>query len=209
VWGSRLALIIGLLTTLVSVSIGLIYAVVSAYLGGMVDELMQRIQEIVASLPLLPLLIILSYLMKPSIWNLALIMAAFSWVGPVKTVRSMALQFKEEPYVEASRALGASSWRIITKHIIPQILPYTFAMIALAVPGAILTEAGVSFLMGAEGVSEPTWGRILHDAQRASATTNGMWWWVGSPGLLISGVGLSFVFIGTALDKILNPRLRR
>lgn len=209
VWGSRLALLIGLLTAVLSETVGMIYGVASAYKGGVIDEGMQRILETVASLPFLPILIILSYIMRPTIWNLALLMAVFFWVGPVKTVRSMALQLKEQPYVEAAKALGASGWRIVARHITPQILPYFFASIALSVPGAILTEAGISFLMGATGVSEPTWGRILHDAQRFSATINGMWWWVLSPGLLISLTGLTFVLLGSALDRILNPKLRR
>jgi len=173
------------------------------------DEVMQRIVETVASLPFLPILIILSYIMRPSVWILAILMAVFFWVGPVKTVRSMALQLKAQPYVEAAKALGASGWRIVGKHIAPQILPFFFASIALGVPGAILTEAGISFLMGAQGVSEPTWGRILHDAQRYSATINGMWWWVLSPGILIALAGLTFVLLGSALDRILNPKLKR
>jgi len=209
VWGSRLALLIGLLTAVLSETVGMVYGVVSAYKGGVVDEIMQRIIETIASLPFLPILIILSYTMQPTVWNLALLMVIFFWVGPVKTVRSMALQLKEQPYVEAAKALGASGWRIIARHITPQILPYFFASVALSVPGAILTEAGISFLMGAAGVSEPTWGRILHDAQRFSATINGMWWWVLSPGLLISLAGLTFVLLGSALDRILNPKLRR
>jgi len=209
VWGSRLALFIGLLTALLSETIGMIYGVVSAYKGGVIDEIMQRIVETVASLPFLPILIILSYIMRPTAWILALLMAVFFWVGPVKTVRSMSLQLKAQPYIEAAKALGASGWRIVGKHIAPQIMPFFFASIALGVPGAILTEAGISFLMGAQGVSEPTWGRILHDAQRYSATINGMWWWVLSPGLLIALAGLTFVLLGSALDRILNPKLKR
>jgi peptide/nickel transport system permease protein len=209
VWGSRLALLIGFLTALISESFGVLYGIVSAHVGGAKDELMQRVMEITASLPFLPILIVLSYIMRPTIWTLAFLMALFFWTGPVKTVRSMALQIKEQPYIEAARALGASGWRIVFKHMAPQILPYFFALLALAIPGAILTEAGISFLMGAVGVSEPTWGRMLHDAQRFSATINGMWWWVLSPGLFISLAGLTFVLIGSSLDKILNPKLRR
>jgi peptide/nickel transport system permease protein len=209
VWGSRLALLIGFLTAFISESFGVLYGIVSAYFGGAKDEIMQRLMEITASLPFLPILIILSYILRPTVWTLALLMAVFFWTGPVKTVRSMTLQIKEQPYIEAARALGASGWRIVFKHIAPQILPYFFALLALSIPGAILTEAGISFLMGAVGIREPTWGRMLHDAQRFSATINGMWWWVLSPGLFISLAGLTFVLIGSALDKILNPKLRR
>ncbi|MBM1155102.1 ABC transporter permease [archaeon] len=209
VFGSRLALIIGLLTAVLSTVVGVLYGIVSAYLGGWRDELLQRIQETVSSIPVLPLLIILAFVMRPTVWILALLLVVFGWVGPVKTVRSIAYQIKEETYVEAARAVGCSSRRIIAKYISPQILPYMFALIALGVPGAILTEAGISFLLGVEGVSEPTWGRILHDAQAAGATMAGMWWWVLIPGFMITLSGLAFVLIGNALDRILNPMLKR
>jgi peptide/nickel transport system permease protein len=95
------------------------------------------------------------------------------------------------------------------RYILPQILPYTFALIAFSVPGAILTEAGVSFLLGSQGALEVTWGRILNDAQKYSAVLTGMWWWVLPPGFMIALSGLAFVLVGNALDKVLNPRLIR
>ncbi|RLI38690.1 ABC transporter permease, partial [Candidatus Bathyarchaeota archaeon] len=196
VWGSRLALLIGLVTAVVSTVVGVIYGVISAYAGGLIDEVMQRIVELVSSIPLLPILIILSYYMEPSIWNLALIMGAFYWVGPVKTVRSMALQIKEEPYVEAARAIGVGRWRLITRYIAAQVMPYTFAVMALSVPGAILTEAAISFLLGGLAVRELTWGKILHDAREY--VLSGMWWWILPPGFMICFTGLAFVLVGNA-----------
>jgi len=193
----------------ISTVVGVLYGVVSAYLGGWVDEVMQRIQEIVASIPLLPILLLLSFLFKPTVWHLVTLMVIFYWTGPVKTVRSMALQIKEQPYVEAARALGASNWRIIVRYVMPQIIPYMFASIALGVPSAILTEAGVSFLLGAETATEPTWGMILSDAYLAGATISGYWWWILTPGILLTLTGLTFVFIGYALDRILSPTLKK
>ncbi|WP_460125480.1 ABC transporter permease [Stetteria hydrogenophila] len=207
-YGVRWALIIGLLTSVISVFLGAVYGVISGYYGGLVDEVMLRIAQIIYSLPVLPLLILLSYVIKPSIWTLILILVLFSWPGVAFVTRSMALQIKESVYVEAARALGASDRRIIMLYVFPQILPYLFASIALSVPGAILAEAGLSFL----GLGDPytlTWGKILYDAQNASAVLNGMWWWVVPPGLAIALVGMTFVFIGNAIDAILNPKLKR
>jgi len=209
VWGTRLALLIGLSVAVISTVVGVLYGVVSAYVGGWVDEIMQRIQEIIASIPLLPILLILSYLFKPTVWHLVSLMIIFFWTGPVKTVRSMALQIKEQPYVEAAKALGASNKRIILRYVMPQIIPYMFATIALNVPGAILTEAGVSFLLGAETATEPTWGMILSDAHLAGASLSGYWWWIITPGILLTLTGLTFVFIGYALDRILSPTLKK
>lgn len=207
VWGTWVALVIGLLTSVISSLIGLLYGVTSAYLGGKWDEVLQRINDFFYTLPVFPILLLLAAVWKPSIWNVIFLLAVFSWPGMAKVVRSMALQIKEQPFVEAAKASGASGGRIIVRHIAPQIMPYVFASIALGVPAAILTEAGLSFL----GLGDPslvTWGKILHEANAAAATIRGMWWWVIPPGLAIALMGLAFAFIGVAVDRILNPKMR-
>uniref|UniRef100_A0A7J3ZJE6 ABC transporter permease n=1 Tax=Fervidicoccus fontis TaxID=683846 RepID=A0A7J3ZJE6_9CREN len=207
-YGVRWALVIGLLVSFASVVLGGVYGVVSGYVGGIVDEVMLRVAQVFYSIPVLPLLILLSAILKPSIWNLVLLLIVFGWPGTALVTRSMALQLKEETYVEAARALGAGHARIVVFYILPQVLPYLFASIALSVPNAVLTEAGVSFL----GLTDPsvvTWGRILNEAEAAAATINGYWWWVIPPGVMITIVGATFIFIGQALDTILNPRLKR
>mgnify|MGYP000530605875 CR=1 FL=1 len=207
IWGTQVSLVVGVVTSILSTGIGVLYGVLSAYLGGFKDELLMRINEIVASIPVLPLLIVIFTVWKPSIWPVILLMGILGWTGTARVVRSMAYQLKEMPYVEAARALGAGGWWIISRHIAPQILPYTFASIALAVPGYILLEAGLSFL-GLGDVSRVTWGQILHDAQNAAAAIKGYWWWVVPPGLAIALVGLSFALLGTALNRILSPKLK-
>ncbi len=205
--GVRWALLIGLLTAIVAVSIGVIYGVASAYFGGWIDSLLQRIFEIFVSVPLLPLLIVMSAIFKPSIWMLIFMMSAFFWVGPVKTVRSMGLQIKEETYIEASKAFGASHFRVIFKHMIPLLVPYSFASMALYVPNAIVYESTIS-LLGLGDSTIVTWGQILHDAHKGGAILNGQWWWVVPPGLAIALMGMTFAFLGFAMDKILHPTLR-
>jgi len=205
--GVKWALLIGLLTAFTAVSIGVIYGVMSAYLGGWKDSLMQRIFELFIGVPLLPVLIVMSAIFKPNIWIMILMMSCFFWVGPVKTVRSMGLQIKEETYIEAARAFGASSSRIIFKHMIPLLIPYSFASMALYVPSAIVYEASIS-LLGLGDSTIVTWGQILHDALTGGAVINGLWWWVIPPGLFIALMGMTFAFIGFAMDKILHPKLR-
>lgn len=205
--GVKWALLIGLLTALTAVSVGVTYGVMSAYLGGWKDSLMQRIFELFLGVPLLPVLIVMSAIFKPNIWIMILMMSCFFWVGPVKTVRSMGLQIKEETYIEAAQALGASSSRIIFKHMIPILIPYAFASMALYVPRAIVYEASIS-LLGLGDSTIVTWGQILHDALTGGAVLNGLWWWVIPPGLFIALMGMTFAFIGFAMDKILHPKLR-
>ncbi|TFG84176.1 MAG: ABC transporter permease [Spirochaetales bacterium] len=205
--GLKWALFIGIITSVISVLIGVLYGIISAYFGGFVDTAMSFVFEVFVSIPVLPVLIVMSAIFKPSIWIIIASLIVFSWVGPVKTVRSMALQIKEETYIEAANALGATKWRIIFKHMAPLLLPYSFANMALSVPGTIVFEASLSLL----GLGDPTiitWGQILHDAQVSGATLNGLWWWIVPPGLLIALMGATFAFLGFAMDKILHPKLR-
>jgi peptide/nickel transport system permease protein len=205
--GVKWALLIGLLTASVAVVFGVMIGIVSAYFGGWVDWTLQRIYELFQNIPLLPLLIVLSAVFKPSIWFMIGIMMAFFWTGPVKTVYSIALQIKEETYVEAARALGASRTRIIFRHLVPLLLPYSFASMALYLPSVIVYEATIS-LLGLGDSRIVTWGRILHDALNGGAVINKIWWWVIPPGLMIALMGMTFAFIGFAMDKILHPKLR-
>lgn len=207
-WGTPVALMVGLFTATLSTFAGLTLGATSGFYLGKLDEVIQRFTDFMMSIPALPILILLSFLFKPSIWNLVLLLALFGWMGVCKVTRSMAMQLREEKYIEAARSLGASNLWIISHHILPQLLPYTFAQVALNVPSAIIAEAALSFL----GLGDPsivTWGRILHDAQIAGAALNNYWWWVITPGVLIALVASSFALLGNALDKILHPSLRR
>jgi peptide/nickel transport system permease protein len=207
-WGAPVALFIGLTVSVAAVFIGLLYGIFAGYKGNRTDEGLMRINDVFYSLPTLPLLVILSVTIGRSIFLITGFLVIFSWVGMAKISRSLALQIKSLQYIEAARLMGQSDTKIIFKHIIPQLLPLTFASIAIAVPSAILGEAALSFL-GLGDPSIPTWGQILHDAHSAGAMSRGLWWWIVPPGLMIAITGLAFVLIGNALDSIVNVRARR
>jgi peptide/nickel transport system permease protein len=156
----------------------------------------------------LPLLILLSITYGRSIFLIIGFLLIFSWMGTAKVIRSIALQTRNFQYVEAAKLMGQSDLRVIFKHIIPQLLPLTFASIAIAVPAAILTEAALSFI-GLGDPSLPTWGQILHDANTADAAPRGVWWWIVPPGLMIALTALAFFLIGNTLDSIANPLRNR
>ena len=207
-WGTPLALLIGITVAVGSVMMGMVYGVYAGFKGKKTDEGMMRFNDVIYALPALPFLIILAVTISNSIFLIIGFLMIFSWVGIAKVSRSMALQIKTKQYVEASKIMGEKNSRIIFKHIIPQLLPYTFASIAISVPAAITTEAGLSFL-GLGDPTFPTWGQILHDANTFGAAARGLWWWIVPPGLMIAITGLAFVFIGNALDTIINPKLKR
>ncbi|MDH2907722.1 MAG: ABC transporter permease [Candidatus Nitrosotalea sp.] len=207
-WGTPLALFIGITVSIGSVVIGLIYGVYAGYKGSTTDEVLMRFNDIIYAMPALPLLIILAVTIGNSIFLIVGFLVIFGWVGIAKVSRSMAMQIKTLQYVEAAQLMGQKNYKILFKHIMPQLLPYAFASIAISVPGAIITEAGLSFL-GLGDPTFPTWGQILHDASSYSAAARGMWWWIMPPGIMIAVTGLAFVFMGHAMDGIVNPKLRQ
>jgi peptide/nickel transport system permease protein len=206
--GTPLALFIGLAVSIASVIMGLVYGVYAGFKGKKTDETLMRFNDVIYALPALPFLIILSVTISNSIFVMIGFLMIFGWVGIAKVARSMSLQIKTRGYVEAASMMGQKDSKMIIKHILPQLLPYAFASVAISVPAAITTEAGLSFL-GLGDPSFPTWGQILHDANTFGAAARGLWWWIVPPGIMIAITGLAFVFIGNALDAIVNPKLKR
>ncbi len=205
-YGFPVALMIGFLTAIATTLLGLFAGVISAYYGGLVDEFLQRLIDVMGNIPLLPFLILLVDV-TPVAYRLQVIMlvlVVFGWGGLAITVRAMTLSIKEEPYIEAARAIGASNARIILRHIIPQIIPYATATLVFSVPGAILAEAGLSVLGLEHGW--PTWGRVLAAARMTGRYD--VWWWILPPGFLLALTSLTFVLLGMAIETIVEPRLR-
>lgn len=208
VYGARISLLIGLLAAVVGTSIGILVGIFSGYLGGIVDEISMRIVDVLLCLPLLPLLLALVYLYGKNVFYIVLFIALFGWQGLSRMIRSQVLSLRETAFIESARASGASSFYIMIKHLFPNILPVAFASMVLAVPGAILFEASLSFL-GFGDPRVPTWGKMLQYAYGFGGFTRLAWWWILPPGLCIIGICLAFVFIGHAFDEVVNPRLRR
>lgn len=205
VYGARISLFVGLVSAGLSVFIGLIIGLISGYTGRIADELLMRLTDMLLVLPGLPLLLVLVAVLGPSIFNLIMVIGFLGWMGFARVVRSQVLSLKERPFVEAAKAVGSGSFHIISRHILPNVVSLAYVSLALAVPGAIISEAALSWL----GLYDPyvvSWGRMLHDVQMTGAIS--AWWWVVPPGLFIATVSLSFVLIGYALDELLNPRLR-
>jgi len=216
-YGFPVALLIGLVASVASTLIGVVAGIVSGYYGGWIDEVIQRTVDILNNIPFLPLMIIVGSMaqrMLPPTANRSFyiimiyvtILVIFSWTGLAIVVRSMTLSIKEEAYIEAARAMGASNRRIIFYHIFPQVMMYAVATLVYNVPSAILTEAGLSVLGLKHGW--PTWGAVLAEARAAGLAGYSAWWWILTPGLLLSLTSLAFVLLGLAVEKIVEPRLR-
>ena len=206
-FGFPVALFIGLLASTLTTAIGATLGIMSGYLGGWVDTAIQRLADVVANVPLLPILIFMVIVLGSNLFLIILVLVAFSWPGLTILIRSMVLQLRAGQLVEATKALGASQRRVMLRHIFPQTAPYVFAQMIFFTPAAILAEAGLSFL-GLGDPSIPTWGQILEQGFRTGAVYVGYWWWVLPPGLLIVLTAMAFVLLALAIEPVLNPRLR-
>jgi peptide/nickel transport system permease protein len=207
-WGTPVALFVGLTVAVATSLIAMMYGITAGYKGGRVDEVMMRINDFFISLPVLILLILISVRYGLNIFLIVVLLILFGWAGGARLARSLSLQIKTFQYVEASKMMGESDIKIIFRHVVPQLIPLIFATIAYSVPGAILAEAGLS-LLGLSDLTIPSWGRILNEANAASAATLGLWWWVIPPVIMIGLTGLSFALIGYTLEHIYNPRRAR
>lgn len=207
IYGARVSLLVGILASVVSISLGLIVGIVAGYKGGLVDQVLMFFTDTLMFIPLIPLLVAISVFFGKSLYLTILLIALFSWMGFARNCRAYVMSLRDRLFVEAARALGASDTYIIFKHILPQLSPIVYVTLVLNVPGAILLEASLSFLnLGDPSV--PSWGRMLYNARYGGAFSRLMWWWILPPGIMITLLAMSFVLIGQALDEILNPRLR-
>ncbi len=207
VWGARISLLVGLAATVIAIVIGSLVGIVSGFFGGWFGAVLMRITEWFLVIPFLPLAIVLAAVLGPSVWNIIFVIGITSWPSTARVVRAQVLSLKERLYVERSRALGASSGYLMSRHVLPNVSPLILANLTLTVPVAILSETTLSFL----GLGDPTrasWGKMLDEAFQAGALSRNAWWYYLPPGLGIMAVVLAFVLIGQALEEILDPRLR-
>lgn len=205
--GSQISLLVGLLATIISMVIGSVIGITAGHYGGWPGAVLMRVVDWFLVIPFLPLAIVLASLLGRSIWIIALVIGITTWAGTARVVRAQVLTLRERPYVERARALGASDFHLITRHILPNVFPLIFANTVLVVAVAILTETTLSFL----GLGDPfnvSWGTMLELAFERGSISLGAWWYLIPPGVCIVLVVLGFTMCGYALDEVLDPRLR-
>ncbi len=207
-WGTPIALMFGLLAAVGTSLSQMIIAGISAWYGGWVDTLLQRITEINLVLPFLPMLIMIGTFYSRSIFVILSAVILLSVFGQgIKTFRAVFLQIKEAPYIEAAKAYGASDARIILRYMVPRILPMLIPQFIVLIPSYVFLEASLAIL-GLGDPTLPTWGKVIQDAQSSGALYHGWYYWVLEPSVLLMLTGLAFSMVGYAMDRVFNPRLR-
>ncbi|MEU3371764.1 ABC transporter permease [Streptomyces sp. NPDC006660] len=206
VWGARVSLAVGLLAAALSVAIGALAGILAGHYGGVLATVLMRITDWFLVMPTLVLAIVLATVMAHSVWTVVLAIGVTSWPTTARLVRAQTIAVESRPYVERARALGGGHRHVMSRHVLPNVLPLVLAQTTLGISNAILTEATLAFL----GLGDPTvvsWGGMLQDAREAGAVSSGHWWYLAPPGIAIALVALSFTLCGRAVEAVLDPRL--
>lgn len=206
IYAGRISLSVGVVSVSIYITIGTILGAVAAYYGGWVDSLIMRFTDTVMSFPDLIIIITVVAFIGPSIYNVMLAIGLLGWPGTCRLVRGQVLALREIEFIEAAHSTGLPTGRILWRHILPNVVPYLIVVATLGMAGAILTEAGLSFLGLGVQPPTPSWGNMLHSAQRLTLLEQYPHLWL-SPGLMIAVTVLSINFIGDALRDALDPRL--
>lgn len=204
--GTRIAMFVGLLGAFMVAVIGTTVGLVAGYYGGWVDEVIMRVVDVLYGLPFIPFVIVLVTVLGASVWNIILGIALLYWLSTARVIRSEVLTLRERPYVEAAKAAGASDFRIMAVHILPNVIPLSALYAAIAVGYSIVAQASIAFL-GFGDPTIPSWGVML---QRAFVTQSfgEAWWWVFPPGLSITLVVTGAYLVGRGYEEVVNPQLQ-
>lgn len=207
IYGGRVSLSVGLVSTSISVIIGVLLGAIGGYYGKAVDNIIMRIVDIFMCFPFFIMAITIAAILGPSIWNVMIISGILSWPSIARIVRAEVMTVKEREFVEASKALGLTPTEIIFRHILPNVLAVVIVYTTLGIASGILSEAGLSFLGLGVKQPQPSWGNMLSAAQNLRSLRLHWWLWV-PPGLLVFITILSINFLGDGLRDALDPKLK-
>ncbi len=221
VHGTRIAMVIGLLATLITVLLGGVIGVISGFVGGWLDTLLMRISDFFLVLPTFVLALILTSMIREILGSgareifgirfgliaIVIVIGITSWSSTARIIRAQTLSLKERAFVDRARVIGAGNLHIMVRHILPNVVNLIVANAVLVFAGAVLTETTLSFI-GLGDPFQPSWGQILNAAENAGAAGLGAWWYFLPAGACIVLVVLAFTMVGMAVDDVLNPRQR-
>ena len=206
VYGGRISMSVGLVAVAIYLSIGTVLGCLAGYYGGKVDMIIMRLTDIVMSFPTLIILISVVAIVGPGLQNTMLAIGLINWTSIARLVRGQILAIREMDFITAAESIGVAKRRIIVKHVGPNIVAPLVVAASFGVAGAILTEAGLSFLGLGVQAPTPSWGTMINEAKSIHIIQHMVWLWI-PPGMMITTCVLSINFIGDGLRDALDPRM--
>ncbi len=203
-YGGRISMQVAIVALIAALTLGMTVGASAGFFGGAIDSVLMRFVDVIISIPGITLLLLLSVWIRPGPIGLALVIAAISWTGVSRLIRGEVLSLKNRDYIDAARVMGASNFRIITRHIFPNVVSIVLVWSSLALPSLILTEAALSYLGFGVRIPIPSWGNMLDDARGYYMQS---WTAAFFPGFMIFMSALSINLLGNGLRDALDPRL--
>jgi peptide/nickel transport system permease protein len=207
IWGTRTSLAIGILATALTMIVGAGIGLVAGHSQGRTGRMLMHVTDWFIALPGLPLAIALAAVLGQGAASITIAIAVTSWTGTARLVRAQTLAVEARPFIERARALGATDTQLVTRQVLPNVMPLILVSSTLTVASAILAEATLTFL----GLGDPTsvsWGSMLNTAFMQGAVTAGAWWYLIPPGVAILVIVLGFTLVGRAVEHVLNVRVQ-
>jgi len=208
VWGTRASLTVGLMASLISIVLGTSVGLTAGYLGRFSDEALMRITDFFLVIPWLPLMIVFAMVMGRSFTNIIIVIGITSWSSTARIVRAQVLSVKEKMFIQRAICIGAGDFRIIRRHVLPNVVPLIFANTILLIANSIFSESFLEFF----NLGDPdviSWGTMLEESYSNGDFNSVAWWDYAFPGACIVILIMAFYLIGDALDEVLNPKLRK
>lgn len=207
--GAPNSFLVGVVAATVGMGVGIILGFSAGFIGGKVDDVIRVAADVTITIPTLMVLIVIqSILPAIELWTMALLIALFAWPSPTRLIRAQVLTMRESGYVQMAKVSGASTFSIMFREIMPNLLPYLAASFIGNAAGAILAAVGLEVLgLGPQRV--PTLGGTIYFAIQGAALLRNMWWWWGFPTLLLASMFIGLLLVNLGLDEIANPRLRQ
>jgi len=206
IYGTRVTLTVGFSAAAISCLIGTLLGIETGYYGGVFDEVVMRIIDIVMTIPLFPLLLVLTLFFTPGIFTMAVLMGILGSTHGIRVIRSQVMSIRHATFIEGARAIGETDHQVMLRHILPNIMPLVTVKFVSSMQHYLLLGVGLSFL----GLGDPMvidWGQMIEQAYSTGGFALGLWWWLLPPGLAVVGISLALALLGYSSEETINPRL--
>lgn len=204
-YGGRISLMIGLVPSLISLTVGATLGLIAGYFGGKTDFCIMRLADVMLAFPSLLLAMVIMYIMGARLINLFIALSIINWAGTARVVRSQTLALREKEFIEAARSMGVKRFAIMVRHILPNCLPNLIVLFTLDIPASILSEASLSFLGVGAQPPDASWGLMVSLGKQYSYNCP---WMILAPGLAVLAIVLAFNFLGDGLRDAIDPYLK-